>query len=895
MRERQSFVMKQRKFSKTDLFLLVILESTALLLVCVIVPDGYCFGSKIDWYCQHVTIADYMRRHFYATGNLLPDFSGLGGGSNFYGLSYYGLFRPDVILAYLSPKCSVSSVIQGYAIFEIMLGIMLLYYWLRRKGLKSLSCLAGGFLYLCANCLFQAHRQIMFVNYLPFLILALIAMDAMAGHRHSRSGILLQPYGRLSAAMFLIILHSYYFFPSCFVVCMVYLWFLLSNGKGKTTPSNSRTGILRFWKYADLQMTYIWKKFFLSTMTAVGLSMVLILPTGLAILENKKDAGSTSLAHILSVNPTLDSLLYSPYGCGLTLFCLFALLLGIRRKKTRKLSALLLLFFSFDFIYWLLNGTLYVRPKSLIPFLPLLVFLAAMAFEDISGGFPASPVLAILCLIPAVVQLLYKSHSLTMDGLIKLDGLLLMLLVCGSFLLWKIGKKYNVYRILRKGYVNVCLFLLAFFLPAGICIEKAGTEKYYPEKSDTEILLSESDIVNAGEDSSARLDILKAPMSNSNKTVTGLQNKSTIYSSVSSSIYNQFYYDILKMPVSCRNRVAMTAGANPFQEYLMGVRYLITTGEKLPAGYLIKSKKGGDLLLENKNVLPLAYGSTALISEAEFDRLMYPQTLDTLANRTVVPEKVPVQRYSSKIKKYSLPENFMERQSVSENKAVIKTLPERISENEVLLLSFDLDYSGRRDVSITINGIKNCLSGSTAPYPNHNTTFTYMISDQNGLEKLDIQFSKGNYRIYNVCAYRFSLTALAHPGISLFRSEPSTGEKTMFYGNEILSGTINMKESGYFVTSYAWAKGYRATVDGKSVKPVRINKAFVGFPLAKGEHKVTLKFLAPGKTAGLALSIGTFAYVILCAVLYSLRVLRSRGKGNYGRHEVPVLSGNRKL
>lgn len=35
----------------------------------------------------------------------------------------------------------------------------------------------GAFLFACSSCFYQAHHQIMFVNYMPFLLLALIGVD----------------------------------------------------------------------------------------------------------------------------------------------------------------------------------------------------------------------------------------------------------------------------------------------------------------------------------------------------------------------------------------------------------------------------------------------------------------------------------------------------------------------------------------------------------------------------------------------------------------------------------------------------------------------------------------------------------------------------------------------
>ena len=124
-----------------------------------------------------------MRKNFYATGSLFPDFTGLGGGTNFFSLSYYGFMRPDVLISYLFPHVEMEWFIQGYAIFEILLGGGLLYYWLHRKGFSDFTSFACGFFYLSANCFFQAHRQIMFVNYLPFLLLAFLCLDRIFEHQ----------------------------------------------------------------------------------------------------------------------------------------------------------------------------------------------------------------------------------------------------------------------------------------------------------------------------------------------------------------------------------------------------------------------------------------------------------------------------------------------------------------------------------------------------------------------------------------------------------------------------------------------------------------------------------------------------------------------------------------
>ncbi len=845
------FCNKPEKFTWRNVLTLLLLLIAGSILIWLLIPSGSWFGSETDWYSQHVTIADYMRKNFYATGNLFPDFTGLGGGTNFFSLSYYGYMRPDVLISYFFPHVEIEWFIQGYAVLEILLGGGLLYYWLHRKGFSDFTGFACGFFYLSANCFFQAHRQIMFVNYLPFLLLAFLCLDRIL--TPEEQGVYpFRPHPGLIVSLFFCILHSFYFFPSCFVACILYICHLLPDYLKNTSDKRKKK-----------QKHKIWWNYILDVSFAVAMNLFLLLPTGLAILGNQKDTGaSTSLLKILGVNPTLDSILYSPYGCGLTLFSLYALFLCIREKKTRKLAIAIFVLLFFDIFYWILNATLYVRPKCLIPFLPLILYLTAQALEGLRlGKIRHSLPLALVCGIPVIVQLLFFLHNQQVRHLITAD--LILLLICVSIGIFMEEKRIRI--PIECWPANICGLILLLSVPAMLYVAKGQTEHYATIADESRDYFSQEDLERCCENPQARFDIIEHPSNNTNYVIQGNQNKSTLYSSISNSTYNKLLYDLLQMPISIRNRVAMTADANPFQEYLMGVRYIQTKANKVPAGYTVLQEKEGHVLAENKNVLPIAYGSTALLSEKEYDRLSYPQTLDTLTNRTIVPDLTDSEEpYTSQMKEYSLPEDFFRHKTEKSSETRRCQLPEALPGKTILLISFNVEYDGEKDMSIIINGIRNRLSGSEAPYPNNNGTFTYMVSSNEELEALDITYSKGDYKIKNVHAYTIPLSALSHPGVTAFQDGRTSGK-------EILNGTINMPENGYFVASYTFSKGYTAYVDGKEVTPVQVNKAFLGFPLQKGAHEIQIEFHAPGKSLGFILSL--LAAVLLLLSQLGWRVI----------------------
>lgn len=809
---------KNRSFSLTTALHFCLLAGIVLVFILISVPGGSLFGSSTDWYCQHVTIADTMRKHFLKTGELFPDWISLGSGVNFYTLSYYGFLRPDVIISYFFPDIPVEIFIQSYAVMEWITGTWIFYWWLQKKGKRPGLCLTGAFLYLTSNCMFQAHRQIMFINYLPFLLLSLICLDHLKTKGASKGFCFFPVSLPLSLCVFLMVIHSFYFFPACFVSCTLYC--ALSGSR----PHKS-----------------LWVTYFCSVFTGISLAMVHLLPTALTILENKKDVKSSPIWQLFTVNISLNTLLYSPYGCGLTLICLYCLFLSLYKKQSKKMAAALILLLFSQFCCWLLNGTLYLRPKALIPFLPLILLLTIQTLEDLQKGILVHrPLLVIFCAVPVLTQA-FALHS-AQKPLLFIDLALLLLYALCAF---------------TKTPV-----LLTWVLPALLFLSTAQTEAYAsPDKIRS--AFTEEEILSACTKPESCIDLLSSPMTNSNYLpATGLK-RTTIYSSVSNSSYNHVFYDILKMPVSTRNRVTINAHVNPFQEYLMGVRYLIADKDKLPEGYDPLRTNGTTVLAQNKNVLPSAYGSTALFCEKEFDALSYPQTLDTLTNRTIVPEISFGQAspYRSLMKEYPLPSGFLDRPSPDKESSVSRGLPTPLH-HKILLLSFQVEYSGKKDIDITINGIRNRLSGSAAPYPNRNTHFTYLFSQNKPLKRLEIHFSRGNYKISRIQAYTLPVSAVKNPGIVPF----STVEANK---KELLKGSICMPQDGYFVTSFPFSRGYRILVDYKPTKPQIVNKGFVGFPLKKGTHEILIEFHAPGKTAGLIWSFGT-AFFLLLARLSTL-------------------------
>lgn len=144
-----------------------------------------CFASDVDWMSQHSVFPDYFRKLFYKTGKLIPSFaSNIGGGQNIFNFSYYGLLSPLILPSYLLPFVTMDTYLSVISVICILSSVLLLYHWLRSKGFRGrLSCSMAVMYLFATPVLFQSYTQWMFVNYMPFLILALWVWDRLCRKR----------------------------------------------------------------------------------------------------------------------------------------------------------------------------------------------------------------------------------------------------------------------------------------------------------------------------------------------------------------------------------------------------------------------------------------------------------------------------------------------------------------------------------------------------------------------------------------------------------------------------------------------------------------------------------------------------------------------------------------
>lgn len=813
------------------------------------------FGSEGDWLTQHVAIADSLRQTILETGSFFPQYIHLGGGSNIYDFAYYGLFRLDVLVSCLFPNIEMKYFVGGYALIGVVVSTAVCYLWLCReknfsnieegerikiddfgvdiegKNKNEWKAFWGAFLFACSSCFYQAHHQIMFVNYMPFLLLALIGVDWVLEKKNS---IL------LTIALFGIYMHSFYYSISCLTVILLYMvW--------NITSKSDNVFSLHFWreeKGREIVLSMAGAIFL-----SIGMAAFLLLPVGIDILSTVKDGGRSANQGVGLISLGMEGLLYSPYGCGMTILILYLVISALKNIKMRWLSIGLLLSMIIPIIPFALNGFLYAQVKILIPFLTLLVLVASEELYRMKEmkEFPVIPVF--LCFFVAVFS------SWRAIVLIDTGFLLIWISICRVF-----AKKE---RKKREKRVRFKVFYFIFFMPLLLSVGVNSSDSYLKQLCD-EMGISAAKrsegYVNANDKrqehftkeelerevdtSNYRLDTVANTLANINMLYSGKIHRTTMYSSITNSEYATFYYDMMHNAIGINNRVALMQGNSLFN-WWMGVRYLIVEKGKIPAGYQVLREKGNYLLVENKTVLPICYGIT---NQEEIEN-----ALDSERAK---------QNWEAKFKKESINSIFSEKELENllypsgEREHYKIPLRKNLS-GKILVIQFSVKQEGKEAVEISIQGVKNKLSGENAPYPNGNERFTYLISVGEGMESLEVWMSGGEYRISDMVVYTADEEKVKEREIIIGKTvSGEEGEEKRENGeNEIYTGEIEMPEDGYFMTTFPYREGYQVQVDGENRKAQKINMVFLGIPLEKGSHEVCIRFIAPGYRVGVGISI----------------------------------------
>jgi len=814
----------ERKDYKNVLWLIIF----GLVLILGIFIFGNIFGANMDWINQHTVIPEYFRQYFYETKKLLPDIIyNLGLGENAFNFSYYGLLSPIILLSYVLPFVNMTTYIIISSIVLYLVSIYLFYKFLRPKfDIKTTTLLT--FVFMCVSpILFQFHRQIMFVNYIPFLLMALINIDNYA-KRSSKIFLILN--------VFCLFLTSYYFSIGSILVILIYYIFL------------------------NYEKTFKEKiKIIIPILIGVLLSGILLIPSLLSILSNRTSLNeSVNWLSLLLPNFNYSKVLYGSYALGLFSISIISMvyLLLKKEKKFKFLGIVLLIIISFPIFRYLLNGGLYIRSKALIPFIPLIILVLGIFLKDLLKQEIDSKKLFIILVTLILLSVLDFSLVYFLD----LMGTAFVL-----YLYYKLKNKY--------------ILIIPLVMLSGITIITSNLNEQYVTVDEYKNLDINSTLISTvieQDDTFYRIAELDNTLYNVNRNFSKKHYKSSVYASVVNNDYKNFYYNVLNINNNNYNNLILRDTNNIIFNKLTGVKYLISSNE-LGYGY----SEIADNIYMNEYALSLGYASSNIYSLSEFKELEYPYNLKYLLNGIVVDGKSDdsvdniIEEYNFDLLEKLEDSGYLSYQNgsyyliLNQEKSFEIELDNTLS-NQLLFITInglESNSCNHDDISITINNQENVLSCSTWVYHNQNYTFNYLINEKN-LNKLTINIKPGKYKIDSINLYTMDIKHLNYQFDQMTNINIEDNQ---------ITGQINVTNDGYMTLSLPHDQSFAVFIDNKEVKIEKTNTAFVGFKITKGLHNIKIVYKSQSVDFGKIVS----GFGLLLFVIYIIVILKN--KNNFAR------------
>lgn len=787
---------------------------TSLILILILVGKDHLYGSQIDWINQHTTIPDLFRNLFYETHKLIPNFIfNLGAGQNIFNFSYYGLMSPIILISYFLPFIKMETFISiSSIVIYTLTGVLLFEFLTKNKASNKISLFATLAFQCMAPITFQFHHHIMFVWYLPFLILALFGVDRYLEKNKSLL---------LIISIFLIILTNYYYSIPCLLTIVIY-------GCYKVLEQGSKS----------------FKEFFITCLKAsiriiipILMASFILLPTAITMFKMGRNSESMiTLSNLIL--PNLKEIAYSSFGIGLSFLILIAPFGNLCNKKIKVedifLNVTLIIITLCPIFMYFLNGKLYIRGKVLIPL----------------------TIIYILVLVKFLTTL--KQNKINMNKLYKIIGIVTIIFVLSNFhSYYTIAFSFDVV----ISIISLMLFrkykrLSIIFIPliVTLFVSSLGnnfSELYLPENTNEDSQNIEKLLDKRKDSSFYRTDTLIDSNRNANRIYKNDYYSTTAYSSTYNRYYHDFYTSKIGNNIEHRNMLNTSGANNYLFNKMLGVKYIISS-RKHNAIYEKIASENNTNLYKNKNANPLAFTTTTYGSDKEYNSLAFPYNVEYLVNNQTTETNSKI-KYNSTIKKISIGEKNSYKLNLKKDKKINYKLPKPIK-NKILIISFDMTYNqscSEGDTAIKINGIKNKLTCKEWQYHNKNNNFQYVISNKKEYTNLNIKLSKGKYHITNIKVYTMDFPTNTYQEISNFKIDKSKSE---------ITGTTKEKEASYLITSFPYDKGFTAYIDNNKVKSEIVNTSFLGFKVPKGKHQIKIKYSSLGYQTGIIISfIGLFS------------------------------------
>lgn len=837
---------------ETKIYLASFFVPFFLFLFVLAILKFYPFGDDLfllsDLKFQYNNFLAYLKTLF-GENNLNYSFALLG--SNFVGTMSYYLSSPFNILTLIIPNSVLPIFIPILIAIKIGASSVTMTYFLKKESKKfNYDILIFSFAYALSSYMICYSIHIIWLDICILFPLFIVGLNKIIENESSKFYII---------TLLIMIMVNYYI---TFMVCIFSVFYILYKLFIKKMDNKKRLVIL--------------KKYILSSLLAVLISSVILIPVILSLTTGKSEVALTPelFLSVGKLDYYLKALMTANYSWTLSLpnifVGMFVLLLvvlyffntkiNLREKIVSSIFVfVLLLFFADTGLNLVMHGFDY--PNSFpyrfsFVFIFVLIFLAYKCFRNIEGIKKRDLFISLLFILISV-YFIFDSYN----KYLKLDCLLLIIYSILIYLyVYKKDLKFYKYILPIILILNTCnLFINARYDIREIKSQDFNSKKVLYDKKyiENEEVINYIKIIDSG-----FYRIEKTIDTNYNFNDAMMFNyKSVTNFNSTNDIKTLDFLENLGI-----NRYIVTSsyddGSTKFTDDILGIKYIYSGIPKYKGYEEVKSK-----IYKNTDAFNIGFITEENKTFDKDNTFLYQNALiKTISGKdlgdvyTKVNYKIEAENLEYKQREEVLPTGekveakLYEKVDKNKNSKLIIT----INENNDYIYYYIDSMKFDQNIDVYINGekIKDKTIGGPLNSPNPGMFYLgkgkfkieFVLNDEEALKFEDMYAYKEDEEVLK--DYLDAINSKGNVKLDLKTSSN-------------IEGKVSMLSDGYLTFSIPYDKGWKIYIDGKKVSTEKMYDALLGVKLEKGSYNVNLIYTPPGRILGIFLSIvGAFLTVI---------------------------------
>ena len=835
MKEKALKIIKSKYFIGTILTIILYLIYLA---IAKITPFGENSILKSDLYKQYAEFLAYYKDVLTGKGSLFMSWN-MGMGNNFYTTFAYYLVSPLNLLVVFFSKENINTFIIITTLLKLILiyNSMIAFLEYRFKN-KSRSAILFALAYTFSTYTIQYLFHIMWLDAIYILPLMCIGIEKYLKNNKISTFIIISALNML---------FNYYLGFITILFSGIYFIVRLVEQENITLKSK----IIKF------------TVFVIGCIISFGISMILFLPSFMQVkgtmkLQNrlveihKKEFLNYFNIIFNNHNQELEQQSGLIFSSTLTLILLPLYFTNKNiSKKSKILSALLIIFMALPVISPILNkiwhgmttpNCFYYRYAfCLIFYINMIAYQEYINRDKISKKSLLIETAVFLLILLGEIILI--NHGTWKNKNLQINSVIISSIVVISTIILLFLQKSDKIRNKISKHIIKSITIVIFVIDIGISMHSYNTtnpDNYFTLKSVhnydnviNRILPSETDrhqerIIFNPDDNSFNLS-MKYDYS-SIDYFTSSRNRTTLR-----NMYSLGYN------VQRETALWITSDSGDWFNYsLAGVKYIITRenldNDNKIYGYEYRGKYGEFNIYETQNTLPFAYIVNSNQQQEEIDNPFYEQTKNPFEIQNNILKSIQ-----------SSDSNYIENIS-NEKSNIIKTDKNIVKTDKEYEITYNVE--ALQNISIALFSNQNLEL-----YKNNKKIFkdySNIWERETGIRQI-VNLEKGQKYIFKI-TQKIEKYDSNNANIKIYVLNNHKIEKTIEYAKKVQTQKVTLEKDivkiniksdneAYLTFQIPFDSGWRATINGQKTEIVKMNGAFLGVKLQKGNNEIKLTYI----------------------------------------------------